>query len=104
MAQVTLESYKAHCHIEFDDDDLVLTERLAAAEEAVVRYTHRSVDELKDINNGDFPHSLRQAIVLTAQAWSEHGPLTQGGFGEMPYGAQTLAKPWRKLADDDALE
>lgn len=100
MAQVTLEEFKKHAHIDYDDDDDVLTTYLAAAEEYVVRYTHRTLDDLVSLGGGTFPRQLKQAVLLIAGTYADRKENEGSQTSELKYGATALMRQFRKLGED----
>lgn len=99
---VSLEIFKKLTRLDdISDRNDLLEELLGAAEEHVVRATQRTQEELTEMNGGEFPRSLRQAIMMLAAYWFSQ--VEAGGaanVAEVPFGVTTLVKSWRKLADD----
>ena len=103
MSVVNLELLKKHTRTDdYSDDDDLLQHYLETAEEFVVRSTPRSVEELTQMNGGEFPRSLCQAILMTAAHWVNQRESVAGvAMSEVPYSLQALVKPWRKLSKSD---
>lgn len=106
MSLVSLELFKQHVRADdFSDDDTYLGHILEVAEEWVIRQTNRSVPELKDMNGGEFPLTLLQAVMMLAGHWYNQREGVSGvQMHEVPYSLKALVKPWIKLVDDDGRE
>ncbi len=86
-------------------DEALLTQKLEAAEESVVRYTHRTREELTAIGGGQFPAPLIEAILVrAAAAYSYRESVTSIQAHPVPDSYYALVKPYRKLADDEEEE
>ena len=102
MAVVSLALFKSHVRAdEFAADDTLLQHYLDAAEAAVIRDTHRTESELSEINGGEFPVQLKQAIMLLGAHWyNQRESVSTSEMHQVPDTLQALIKPFRKLADD----
>lgn len=99
MPSVSLELFKKHVNVDFDDDDDYLGHLLATAEEAVVRMTARTRDELESTTaNGELPKPLQQAAMLLGGHWyNQREAVAAVSMTECPYTVQALVKPYRRL-------
>lgn len=98
-----LERFKKRVRVDFDDMDDDLQATLDAAEEWVIRETHRSYEELCSMNGGEFPKSLEQAIIMLAAHWvNQVEAVGSNSLAEVPYSIQAILKTWRKLSDNES--
>lgn len=99
MEIVTLDLIKKHvCADDFTADDDLLRHYIQAAEEAIVGRVGRSIDELKDMGGGEFPASLRQAVMLLVGHWyNQREAVASVQMHEVPLGVLSLVKPFIKL-------
>lgn len=106
MATVSLEYLKRHVKVDdFSADDNFLLQELEEAEDFVVRYTNRSMDELIEMGGGSVPPSIRRAIVLLVSHYYEQPQgVSSGSMTPVPYGIDANLKPFRKLVDDAGRE
>ena len=100
MALVSLEEFKKHAHIDYEEDDAVLEGYLNAAEAYVLRYTHRTLDELVSLGGGAFPFQLKQAVLLLAGTYANFKENEGTQTAELKYGATALMRQFRKLGED----
>lgn len=102
MAVVNLALFKKHVRADdFADDDEYLEHLLAAAEESVITATHRTEQELRDNNAGEFPTPLKHAVMMLAAHWyNQRESVSSVQMHEVPDSLQALVKPYRKLVDD----
>lgn len=100
MSYTNLNLFKKHVRADdFSEDDEYLQQCLDAAEEIVIRATHRSVEELLSISDGEhLPPSLTQAVLLVGGSMYDHRENdAPQQFCEIPIGATTIIKQYRKL-------
>lgn len=98
MALVDLELFKKHTRVDFDDDDDYLVYLLESAEERVIKDTNRTVEELSSMNGGNFPSSLKQAIMLLAAHWyNQREAVSSVQMAAVPYSLGYLINPWKKI-------
>ena len=94
---IDLKQVKRQCRVDFDDDDDLLLDLLAAAEAEVTRITGRAAKELQEAcGNGccaDWPAPVRQAILIrVAQLYRD----PEGS--EKPNSTfESLIRPYQKL-------
>lgn len=103
---VTLELFKAHARADdFATDDVILQHYLDAAEETVIKATNRTETELTTLNGGTFPMMLKQAIMMLADYWyDQREDASTVNVQDVPNGAKSLIKPWRKLVNETVTE
>lgn len=101
MSAVDLELFKAHVRADdFSGDDVYLEHILAVSEEAIINATRRSYDELYDMGNGEFPVSLKHAIMLMGgHLYNQREGVSTTQMHEVPDSLQALLKPFVKLSD-----
>lgn len=106
MAVVSLALFKKHVRADdFSDDDEYLAHLLKAAEESVITATNRTEEELTEDNAGEFPTTLKQAVMMLAAHWYNQRESVSGvQMYEVPDALQALVKPYRKLVDDAGRE
>ena len=97
--ELTLEDLKTHLRVDFDDDDAYIDRLGKTALSQIVNTTRRSVDELKEMNNGVFPIELHQAALQLVDLWyKERSAVSSINKIAVPYGLELLVKPFTKLA------
>lgn len=105
MAQrVSLELFKKHVRSDdFADDDQYLEHLLVVAQESVITATNRSEDELVEIGGGEFPPTLKHAILLLgAHLYNQRESVSSVQLHAVPDALQSLIKPYRRLVSDDS--
>ncbi len=102
MAVVDFALFKAHVKADdFADDDLYLQHLLKTAEKHVIRATRRTVAELTQMGDGEFPAELQHAILMIGAHWynqRESDAAVQ--MYQVPDSLSALIKPFRKLVAD----
>lgn len=89
MSYATLEEFKAHARIGFDDDDDLIEGYLDSATDFIRPF-------LVDDPDGDSPpsepsHDLKQATLLIASSWYERRETSiDVTLREIPYGARDI--------------
>lgn len=103
---MSLEYLKKHVRADdFTEDDEYLESLLEEAEAAVVGMTNRSMAELTELGDGEFPKPLRRAVLLLAGHWyNQRESVSTAGMQEVPDTLQALVRPWRKLGRDESGE
>ena len=93
-----LEEMKTHLRVDFDDDDAYIERLGKTALSQIINSTGRSVEELKDMNNGEFPMELQQAALQLVDLWyKERSAVSAINKIAVPYGLELLVKPFTKL-------
>lgn len=86
----------------FTDHDEILTLDLQAAEDAIVKWCNRDLDELKTIGGGEFPAQLKKAEIALAKHMYTHDIVAdERSLNVTPYGISALVKPFVKLVEDE---
>lgn len=117
---VTLEELKQQMHVDFEDENDIISLYGVTAEDRVISGTRRSVEELNlmgyieqngepentaaaDEAAGDilnFPKSLKLAILmLAAHFYRNREPVASIAQNCVPMSYEALVKPYRKLTD-----
>ena len=110
---VTIEEIKAQVREDFDGEDNLLKLYGCAAEEAIVKATCRTLEELckigyleyhnqepeaSEINKDWFPSGLKLAILmLAAQSYRVREPVANIAQNPVPFTYDLYVKPYRKL-------
>ena len=100
MAVVSMALLKQHVRADdFSGDDEYLAELLDNAEQHVVGWTNRSLDELTELGGGgNVPGPIRQAVMLLVGHWYNQREAVSGvQMAEVPYTLQALIKPYCRL-------
>lgn len=99
MEIITLEEIKAQCRIDSEDnsEDTLLTSYGDAAEQMVQNYIKRDSASLLE-DYGEVPAPIRTAmLILVAQYYKYREASTQDAVNDVPWGIQTLLRPYVKL-------
>lgn len=101
MSVVSLEYFKESARIDaFAFTDEFLERKLRTAEDLVIRFTNRTREELEEMNGGEFPLPLEEAIVIYATNLVENPTgVAAVQMSEIPYQLQAIIKQFRKLSD-----
>lgn len=76
---------------------------METAEISVITATNRTMQELTDMNAGEFPKPLQHAVMVLAAHWyNQRESVSTAQMSEVPDTLQALVKPYRKLVCDDA--
>lgn len=105
MSYTSLTLFKQHVRADdFSEDDTYLQQCLDAAEQTVIRATHRTADELLQMADGEhLPAPITQAILLVGGSMYDHRENdTPTAYQEIPIGATTLIKQYRRLCAQEA--
>lgn len=97
MSQVTLAEVKRHCQaVDFDDDDILLGELQAQAEEFVQTYLRRKLDtELP----GAWPLACTGAVKMLVAHWYDHrAAVSDAAAFEVPLTVRDMLAPHRDLS------
>lgn len=95
---LTLDEVRAHCNVDYEEDDALLTAYGSAAEESVLRQTRRTAAELVALGGGTFPVQLRLAMAMLAATWYRLREAASGvDQHAVPYAVDFLVKPYVML-------
>lgn len=99
VEEITLELFKQHTRTDDTDwDDAKLEQSLKSAKRFVLRATHRTEEELREMEGGEFPPPLTEAILLIGGLFYEQrqeGSAVQ--LHQLPFGAAAAIKQYRRL-------
>lgn len=99
---LTLDEVKGQVRVDFEDDDLLLSLYGKAAEDAVVRATRRTPEELEGLGGGSLPVELRLAMLLLTAHWYRLREAVAGIEQSLvPMAYDFLVKPFVKLTIDN---
>jgi uncharacterized phage protein (predicted DNA packaging) len=88
MEIITLDEFKDHARIDFDDMDTEIQAKVDAANEYVSKMLDIAEDDLPDYEP---PDDLKQAVMMIAAHWYENREDTYpGSINEVPLDAQEI--------------
>lgn len=96
---LTLEEIKQQARIEpdFTEEDQYLTLLGLAAERKLLKDIQRTVDEVKEMEGGEWPDDLTvAALMLTSQWYKYREPVENMSTSVVPYSYEALYMPYRK--------
>lgn len=100
---VTLDELKMQMREDFDGEDHVIELYGEAAENAVIKATRRTYEELvemAEVEGNDFPSMLKVAILmLAAHLHRNREPVAAVAQNVVPYTVDMYIKPYVKLSD-----
>ena len=98
MEYLTVEYIKAHSRIDYDCEDDLIDLYGSAAERAVLNLLNRSLDDLKEANDGMVPPDVIVATFQLADNLIQHrAPAEQIHLSSVPYGYDLMLKPYMAL-------
>ena len=102
MSLVSLSLLKKHVMADdFATDDVLLQQKLDAAEEFTVFYINRSLSELTEMGGGSLPAPIVQAIlVLAGDMYANREDSSSQNMRPIPNGFRPLVAKYRKLVND----
>lgn len=97
MNWLTLELIHKHCRIDDNDEDELLTLYGESAEETVENIIGKSYNDMLE-EYGAVPKAIIQAgLMLVENARTNRSPVTPMSMYTVPYGFETIVKPYMKL-------
>ena len=98
MKFLTIDYIKQHSRIDFDCEDGVLATYGASAENTLLAYIRRTLDNVRDMNDGDIPPDMyHAALMLTEQAYNHRGPVSPTNMSIVGYAFDMKVKPLMRL-------
>ena len=98
MKFLTIEYIKQHSRLDFDCEDGVLDTYGASAENTLLAYIRRTLDNVRDMNDGEIPPDMyHAALMLTEQAYNHRGPVSPTNMSIVGYGFDMKVKPLMRL-------
>lgn len=98
MKFLTIDYIKQHSRIDFDCEDGVLATYGASAENTLLTYIRRTLDNVRDMNDGDIPPEMyHAALMLTEQAYNHRGPVSPNNMSIVGYAFDMKVKPLMRL-------
>lgn len=98
MKFLTIDYIKQHSRIDFDCEDGVLATYAASAENTLLAYIRRTLDNVRDMNDGQLPPDLyHAALMLTEQAYNHRSPVSPTNMSIVGYAFDMKVKPLMRL-------
>lgn len=98
MKFLTIDYIKQHSRIDFNCEDGVLATYGASAENTLLAYIRRTLDNVRDMNDGVIPPDMyHAALMLTEQAYNHRGPVNPNNMSVVAYGFDLIVKPLMRL-------
>lgn len=98
MEYLTVEYIKAHSRIDYGCEDDLIDLYGSAAERAILNLLGRSLDDLKEANDGLVPPDVIVATFQLADNLIRHrSPVEQVSLSLVPYGYDLMLKPYIAL-------
>ena len=98
MEYLTVEYIKAHSRIDYDCEDDLIDLYGSAAERSILNLLGRSLDDLKEANDGLVPPDVIVATFQLADNLIRHrSPVEQVSLSSVPYGYDLMLKPYIAL-------
>lgn len=95
MEYLTVEYIKAHSRIDYDCEDDLIDAYGTAAEQTILKLLGRSLDDLKEVNDGMVPAPVIVATYQIADSLIQHrAPIEQVNLSVVPYGIDLMLKPY----------
>lgn len=95
---LTLEELRSHLRVDYDHDNEQILRLGKTALSHIVNATRRSVEELVELNNGEFPEELKLAALELAAHWYRcPEPVSSIEQKAIPYMLDLLIKPFVRL-------
>lgn len=97
MSLITVGDAKAHMNITTEDDDLLIADKIIAAEEWLSEYMGVDIWDVQTFPNGT-PNPLKEAVRQLVAHWYENREATLIGMSadEIPFGVCDLVAPYRE--------
>lgn len=97
MRFLSLEYIKQHSRIDYDCEDALLELYGDAAEETVLNYCNRTLEDLVS-NYGEVPAAIMQAaLMLVDVGYQYRSPINPTNIYVVPYTFDVLVKPYMIL-------
>ena len=95
MKYLTIGYIKVHSRIDYDCENDLLEEYGCAAERMVLNILGRSVDDLKNANDGEIPNDVMVATLMLVENLIQHRvPAEQVSLSVVPYSLDLMLKPY----------
>lgn len=104
MKWSNIQYIKEHSRIDFDCEDALLEQYAVAAENTILALLNRSLESIKDDNDGEVPAELYQAVqIMVDVSYNNRGPISPTNLSLVPYSVDMLLKPLMVLAGEPTL-
>ena len=98
MKFLTLDYIKRHSRIDFDCEDAELELYGSAAEATLLATVRRTIDNVRDMNDGKIPPEYYHlALLLTDAGYQHRSPASMQNHSIVPYAFDLMAKPLLRL-------
>lgn len=98
MQYLTLELIKHNSRIDGDCENEDLVRKGEAAEEIVLNFLNRTLEDLKEENGGEVPRPVEYATLLIVDdMYKNRGASNSFASYQKPYGVETFLYPYKKI-------
>lgn len=105
MKFLTIDYIKQHSRIDFDCEDAELELYGAAAENTLLATVRRTIDNVRDMNDGSIPAEYYHlALMLTDAGYQHRSPTSPQNQSIIPYGFDIQVKPLMRLGGGSDLQ
>jgi len=105
MKFLTIDYIKRHSRIDFDCEDAELELYGAAAENTVLATVRRTIDNVRDMNDGKIPPEYYHlALMLTNAGYEHRSPTSTQNHSIIPYTFDIQVKPLMRLDERTDLQ
>ena len=108
MKWLSISDIKKHSRIDYDCEDALLELYGDAAEETVMNIIGRDYDDIVatfGTEDTPIPAAIRQAsLILVDTSYMQRTAVSTQNLYAVPYGFDTLVKPYMKLTHDEPEE
>lgn len=105
MKFLTIDYIKQHSRIDFDCEDAELELYGAAAENTLLATVRRTLDNVRDMNDGKVPAEYYHlALMLTDAGYQHRSPTSPQNQSIIPYGFDIKVKPLMRLGGGSDLQ
>ena len=93
---VTIEEIKQHLYIDFEADDILLADKIQAAEEFIEKNLNTTFDTLLN-DNGTLPFPIKQSIkIMVGNLYNNRESVSFNAYpSKIPYSYEYLLQPYK---------
>ena len=93
MKYLTLDYIKAHSRIDYDCENEIIEKYASAAENSILLLLNRTIDDLKEANDGEVPEEVIVATMqLTDNLIRHRSPIEQTALSIVPYNFELMLR------------
>ena len=93
MKYLTLDYIKAHSRIDYDCENEIIEKYASAAENSILLLLNRTIDDLKEANDGEVPEEVIVATMqLTDNLIRHRSPIEQTSLSIVPYNFELMLR------------